>query len=196
MPDLFNTPWVLRRPTPFELYGPKGTKGLADGLLKFFAADIHIRRDLVGKNPADGAKINVHIVREGVVYQDEDVRVTAFAVDHRWVKPAFGYRFDTAGRSVVISGDTTLSENLIRFAKGAGVLVHEAALPEHFLRHNTPEVAARLKAYHAGEAAERAGVKLLVLSHLVPGEAEAEFLARAGKTFRGRIVVGRDLMRF
>jgi ribonuclease BN (tRNA processing enzyme) len=148
-----------------------------------------------------GAKINVHVVREGVVYQDEDVRVTAFAVDHRSVAPAFGYRFDTADRSVVISGDTTLSENLIRYAKGADVLVHEAALPEHFDKHDTPEVAARLRAYHAtpeqaGEAAERAGVKLLVLTHLVPGDADAEFLARAAKTFHGKIIVGRDLMRF
>lgn len=201
LPDLFNTPWVLGRATPFELYGPQGTRKLADGMLKFFEEDIHIRRDLTEMHPAAGAKINVHVVRDGVVYQDEDVRVTAFAVDHRRVKPAFGYRFDTADRSVVISGDTTLSESLIRHAKGADVLVHEAALPEHFDKHDSAEVAARLKAYHstpeqAGEAAERAGVKLLVLTHLVPGDNDAEFLARASKTFHGKIVVGRDLMRF
>lgn len=201
LPDLFNTPWVLGRATPFELYGPQGTKKLAEGMLKFFEEDIRIRRDLTEMHPAVGARINVHVVREGLVYQDEDVRVTAFAVDHRPVAPAFGYRFDTADRSVVISGDTTLSENLIRYAKGADVLVHEAVLPEHFEKHDTPEVAARLRAYHstpeqAGEAAERAGVKLLMLTHLVPGDADAEFLARAGKTFHGKIVVGRDLMRF
>lgn len=201
LPDLFNTPWVLGRKTPFELYGPKGTQKLADGMLEFFAEDIHIRRDLTEMHPAAGAKINVHVVREGIVYQDEDVRVTAFAVDHRWVKPAFGYRFDAADRSVVISGDTTLSENLIRYAKGADVLVHEAALPEQFDKRDSPEVAARLKAYHstpeqAGDAAERAGVRLLVLTHLVPGDQDAEFLARASKTFHGKIVVGRDLMRF
>lgn len=81
------------------------------------------------------------------------------------------------------------------------MLVHEAYLPEHFDRVDTPEVAARLKAYHtsaeeAGQVASAAGVKLLVLTHLVPADADETFLKRAGKYFKGKIVVGRDLERF
>jgi len=201
LPDLFTSTWIFGRAAPLELYGPKGTKQLADGLLKFLAYDIHIRRDLVEMNPAAGAKINVHTVGQGVVYDDGELRVTAFTVDHHPVEPAFGYRFDCCGRSIVVSGDTRPSENLIRYAKGADVLVHEAYLPEHFDQVDTPEVAARLKHYHtsaeeAGQVAQAAGVKLLVLTHLVPGDADQTFLERAGKYFKGRIVVGQDLMRF
>jgi len=129
------------------------------------------------------------------------VRITAFPVDHRPVEPAFGFRFEAPGKSVVISGDTRPSENLIRHAKGADILIHESYLPEHFDRVDNAKVAARLKAYHtsaeeAGQVASRAGVKTLVLTHLIPADAEKTFLERAGKHFKGKIVVGRDLMRF
>ncbi|MBI4466093.1 MAG: MBL fold metallo-hydrolase [Acidobacteria bacterium] len=203
LPDLFTTSWIFGRHQPLELYGPKGTKEMAAALEKFFAADIRIRRDLTEMHPGAGTTLNAHTLKEGVVYEDSDVRITAFAVDHRPVVPVFGYRFDSGGKSVVISGDTRPSENLIKHAKGADILIHEAYLPEHFDRVDTPEVAARLKAYHssaeeAGQVAAQAGVKLLVLTHLVPGETESErvFLERAGKHFKGKIVVGRDLLRF
>lgn len=201
LPDLFNTSWIFGRKDALNLYGPQGTKGLADAMLQFFREDIHIRRDLTEMHPAAGATINTRIVKEGVVYQDDVVRVTAFAVDHRPVQNALGYRFDSGGKSIVISGDTRVSENLIRHARGVDVLIHEAYLPEHFDKHDSKEVAARLKAYHTsaeevGQVAERAGVKLLVLTHLVPGDNDATFLERARKHFKGKIIVGRDLMRF
>ncbi len=201
LPDLFNTTWQFGRHTPFELYGPQGTKKLADAMLKFFEADIHIRRDLMEKHPGAGTTINTHIVREGVVYQDADVKVTAFAVDHKPVEPAFGYRFDAGGRSIVISGDTRPSDNLVRYATGADVLVHEAIMPEYLDTVDKPDVASRLKSYHttpeeAGQIAQRAGVKLLVLTHLVPGKDEDKFHERAAKHFNGKIAVGRDLERF
>jgi len=199
LPDVFITSWQFgRKTTPLPLYGPSGTKKLSDAMLRFFAYDIHMRRDVIEKHPAAGATIRTHVVREGVVYDDGDVRITAFAVDHAPVKPAFGYRFDSGGRSIVVSGDTRPNANLIRFAKGADVLVQEAYLPEHFDKVDNPAVAARLKAYHtsaeeAGEIATAAGVKTLVLTHLIPAGAEKTFAERAAKTFRGKIVVGDDL---
>ena len=201
LPDLYNTPWVLGRTKPFELYGPEGTREIADAMQKFFAADIHIRADLTEMHPREGAQISVHIVHEGVVYEDTSVRVTAFAVDHRPVEPAFGYRFDSGGRSIVISGDTRPSDNLIRYAKGADVLVHEAYLDEYFSHTDNAVVAARLRAYHttaeqAGQVATAARVKMLVLTHLIPGDNDAEFLRRASQTFKGRIEVGHDLDRY
>jgi ribonuclease Z len=201
LPDLFNTSWQFGRDGPLELYGPQGTKHLSDAMLKFFAADIHLRRDLMEMHPAAGATIKTHIVREGVVYQDADVTVTAFEVDHRPVTPAFGYRFDARGKSVVISGDTRPCDNLVRHAKDADVLVHEAMLPEYLDAVDEPDVAARLKSYHttpeqAGEIARRANVKLLVLTHLVPGKDEDTYHERAATQFKGTIVVGRDLMKF
>jgi ribonuclease Z len=201
LPDLFSTSWIFGRHTPLELYGPPGTREVADALLKYFQEDIHIRRDLTEMQPAAGARINTHVVKEGVVYRDEDVQVTAFRVDHRPVKHAFGYRLDSGGKSIVISGDTRPSDNLVRHARGADILVHEAYLAEHFDRQDRPEVASRLKAYHtsaeeAGQVAARAGVKLLVITHVIPEDQESTFLARARRHFRGKIIVGQDLMRF
>ena len=201
LPDVFDTSWQFGRKTrPLELYGPSGTKRLSHAMLDFFHDDIHYRRDLLEKHPAAGATINTHIVREGVVYDDGDVRVIAFVEDHKPVVPAFGYRFESRGKVIVVSGDTRPNENLVKFAKGADVLVMEAFLPEHFLRVDTPEVAARLMRYHtraeeAGEIATRAGVKTLVLTHLIPANAEETFRERAAKTFKGTIIVGRDLLR-
>jgi len=201
LPDLFNTSWQFGRKTvPLELYGPRGTKKLANAMLDFFAEDIHWRRDVLEKHPAAGATIRTHIVREGVVYDDGNVKITAFAVDHRPVVNAFGYRFESGGRTVVISGDTRPTDNLVKYAKGADVLVLEAYLPEHFLRVDTPEVAARLMSYHtsaeeAGQLAQRAGVRKLVLTHLIPGNADETFRERAARAFKGEIVVGKDLLR-
>jgi ribonuclease Z len=201
LPDLFTTSWQFgRKSAPLQLYGPRGIGRLAHAMREFFAVDIHIRRDLVEKHPTAGATIKTHTVREGVVYDDGAVKVTAFEVDHRPVVPAFGYRFDCGGKTIVVSGDTRPTPNLIKFAKGADVLVLEAYLPEHFLKVDSPEVARRLMSYHtsaeeAGMIARDAGVKTLVLTHLIPAGAEETFRERAAKAFSGRIVVGRDLVR-
>lgn len=202
LPDLFNTSWQFGRKTrPLELYGPPGTKKLSKAMLDFFAEDIHLRRDLLERHPAAGATIRTHIVRDGaVVYDDGEVKVTAFAVDHKPVEHAFGYRFDAEGQSIVISGDMRPNANLLRYAKGADVLVMEAYLPEHFDKVDTPPVAARLKSYHtsaeeAGELAAQAGVKTLVLTHLIPANDEDTFRERASRKFKGTIHVGRDLMK-
>jgi ribonuclease Z len=199
LPDLFITSWQFgRKSTPLELYGPTGTQQLADAMVKFFEYDIHIRRDVMEHHPAAGATIRVHDVREGVIYDDGEVKVTAFVVNHKPVEPAFGYRFDAHGKSIVISGDTRPNDNVVKFARGADVLIHEAYLPEHFDRVDKPEVAARLKSYHtsaeeAGAIAARAGVKTLVLTHLIPAGAEQTFRERASKSFHGRLIVGKDL---
>jgi ribonuclease Z len=202
LPDLFNTSWQFGRKTrPLALYGPPGTRQLAKAMLDFFEEDIHIRRDLQEKHPAAGATIRTTIVRDGaVVYDDGEVKVTAFAVDHKPVEHAFGYRFEAGGRSVVISGDTRPNANLTRYAKGADVLVLEAYLPEHFYKVDTREVAERLMRYHtsaeeAGEIADAAKVKTLVLTHLIPADADETFRERAARKFKGKIVVGRDLLR-
>jgi ribonuclease Z len=204
LPDLFDTSWLLeRRPVPFELYGPEGTRELADGMIKFLAADIHIRRDLTEYQPAAGATVSVHIVQQGTVYDRDGLKITAFDVDHRPVVPAFGYRFDCRGKSIVISGDTAPSENLVRFAKDADILIHEAYLPGIFSgRSGEPErVAQNLSRYHttadqAGEVATRANVKQLVITHVIPGNQADKIYELASKTFKRKVTVGADLQRF
>lgn len=206
LPDLFNTSWVMGRKNPLELYGPRGTQEMVDGLLKFYAEDIHIRRDLVEQLSPEGAKINVHIVDEGTIYKDTDVTVTAFNVDHRPVEPAFGYKFESAGRTIVISGDTAPSDNLVKFAHGADVLVHEVFMPGYFgdarsvemSRGDTVEVARRLSRYHTdaeqvGKIASSASVKKLVLTHIIPPKDGEKIRDLAAKNFKGEIIIGSDL---
>lgn len=207
LPDLFDTTWLLGRETPLELYGPEGVDQLAQGIKQFLAADIHIRRDLTEMLAPAGAEIHTHIVQPGVVYEDGEVKVTAFPVDHAPVKPAFGYRFEAHGRTIVISGDCQANDKLAENAKGADVMVQEVYVPEYFDRRaqsgkdKDVQVAARLKRYHstpeqAADAASKAGVKLLVFTHVIPADGEATILERAKKRFSGQIVVGKDLMRF
>ncbi len=200
LPDLFNTSWQFgRNSRPLELYGPAGIEKLARAMSDFFEYDIHIRRDIIEKHPREGATIKTHVVREGFVFQNANVCISAFAVDHGEVKPAFGYRVDCGGQSIVISGDTRPTPNLVKFAKGADVLILEAYLPEHFLSVDKPDVAKRLMSYHtsaeeAGEVATAAAVKTLVLTHLIPGNAEGTFRERASKTYKGNLIVGHDLL--
>lgn len=143
------------------------------------------------------------------VYRDENVRVTAILVDHRPIYPAYAFRFDTADGSVVISGDTGVCDNLVTLATGADLLLHECIDMDWvdsrigpgterfdpYLRQHM--LAAHTSIEEVGPQAEKAGVKTLVLTHLVPGNTPEEKWARAGEGFpSGRTVVGRDLMHF
>ncbi|MGZ4823343.1 MAG: MBL fold metallo-hydrolase [Terriglobales bacterium] len=201
LPDLFTTTWIMGRSRPLELYGPKGIGELADGMKQFLAEDIHIRRDLSETLPGAGAEINAHVVRPGVVYDDGEVKIIAFTVDHAPVNPAFGYRFESHGRVIVFSGDYHPHEDTVRAVKGADVLVSEAYLPEYFDRVQKAESAERLKRYHctpeqAGELASRAGVKKILFTHIIPPEGADEIVRRAKKVFASEVVAGKDLMRF
>jgi ribonuclease Z len=137
------------------------------------------------------------------VYNDGEVKVIAFAVNHGPVKPAFGYRFESGGRTIVITGDCHADDTLARNAKDADVLVSEVLVPEYIdkVHAQQPEIAARLKQYHstpeeAATAAAKARVKLLVFTHIVSPDYESVILERARKYFSGEIVVGKDLMKF
>jgi len=143
----------------------------------------------------------------GKVFEDERVKVTAALIDHPPITPAFAYRFDTADRSIVISGDTKYSGNLIALARGADVLVHESIYPEAVDRlvqnvANAPDLKRSILSHHTsaedvGRVAAAAGVKLLVLSHLIPAEdpqvTERMWLDAVGKHFKGPVVIGSDL---
>jgi ribonuclease Z len=199
LPDLFHSTWQFGNGEPFNLYGPKGVRQVADGILQFYGPDIHIRRDLTEKLPAAGAQIDTHVIEEGVVFEMPDtVRITAFAVNHHPVEPAFGFRFDAGPESIVITGDTRPNPNLDRYAKDADILVHEAYVNGNAAYSRDVPHSWTIYDYHssAAEAAEKANVKILVLTHLIPGNApERYFLEEAKKTFRGKVIVGRDLMR-
>jgi len=125
IPDLYLTGFGNQgRKTPFHVYGPDGTRAMMDHLRQAFAVDIHMRRDVDEKFEGYGAMTATDI-KQGVVYESNGVKVTAFLVDHGPVKPAFGYRVDYHGHSVVLSGDTEPSDNLVTYARGVDLLIHE-----------------------------------------------------------------------
>jgi len=201
IPDLWLTGWVMGRKVPLRVWGPAGTREMMSHLQQAYAFDVHMRRDVDEQLPAEGAAIESHEIEQGVVYEEHGVRVTPFLVDHGVVKPAFGYRVDFAGHSVVLSGDTRLSENLIHFAQGADVLIHEVLDLDAYRQADqiyTPEQIQKVIAHHT--TAEQAGVvfarvkpRLAVYSHIVPIEAP-NLLAATRKNYSGPLEVGEDLM--
>jgi ribonuclease Z len=201
-PDLWLTGWLLGpgRNRPLDVWGPRGTQKMMSHLEQAFEADIRIR--LYDDRPSpDGVVILATDIREGVVYEKAGVKITAFEVDHAPVRPAFGYRIDFNGRSVVLSGDTRVSQNLIRHAQGVDLLVHEVAAPDSFRRAGvTAERAKTVIEHHvtpeqAGEVFAKTKPRLAVYSHIVwPTATEADLIPTTRKTYAGALEVGEDLM--
>ncbi|WP_395408296.1 MBL fold metallo-hydrolase [Pseudoduganella sp. UC29_106] len=196
IPDLYLTGWLRGRKSPLHVWGPAGTRNMMEHIAKAFDFDIRIRLD---QNP--GSNVKAADIGPGVVYEQDGVTITAFEVDHGPVHPAYGYRIDYAGRSVVLSGDTKYSEALVQRAKGVDLLVHEvAAGSEQQMRtspvvrnvvgiHTTPE--------DAGRVFSKAAPRMAVYSHIVLfGVTEAELERRTRSTYAGPLMVGEDLMTF
>lgn len=201
-PDLWLTGWLLvpGRSVPLQVWGPLGTSKMMSHLEQAYEYDISIRRTNDRAGP-DGVVLLVKDIGEGVIYNKGGVKVTAFEVDHAPVKPALGYRIDYAGRSVVLSGDTRVSENLIRHAQGVDLLVHEVFVPETLQRAGMPpDRAKNIIAYHvtpeqAGQVFARAKPKLAVYSHIcLPNATDEDLIPPTRKTYGGRLELGEDLM--
>ncbi len=162
--------------------------------------DIRIRQSDDQAAPR-GVVILAKDIAAGVVFEKDGLRITAFEVDHAPVRPAFGFRVDYGGRSVVLSGDTRVSKNLIRHAQGVDLLVHEVASPESFQRAGIrPERSRSVVEHHvtpeqAGEVFARTKPRLAVYSHIVqPDAAEQDLIPPTRKTYLGAVEVGEDLM--
>jgi ribonuclease Z len=190
IPDLWLTGWFLGRKHPLKIWGPAGTQEFAQGLSRAFHFDIETREAPPESLPAAGAQIDAEEVRQGVVYQHGPLRVTAFVVDHGQVKPAFGYRIDDVGHSVVISGDTRFSPNLIRFARGADCLIHAAWQAN--ARNPTPaDQRSIASADDAGRVFAIVKPKLAIVTHYQDPIGMAE---EVHARYKGPFVMARDLM--
>jgi ribonuclease BN (tRNA processing enzyme) len=198
LPDLIFTPWTLERNEPLTLYGPPGIRDMTQHILAAYSADI--RNRIEGAEPAntEGHKVVVHEVEPGVIYRDERVTVTAVPVAHGDWEYSFAYRFETADRVIVISGDARPSESIVGACNGCDVLVHEVYSAKRF-QQRPPE----WQQYHArahtsttqlAELASRARPKLLVLYHqLYWGATDEDLLREVRATYPGAVVSARDL---
>ncbi len=205
-PDLIFSPWTLGRRVPIDVYGPTGLKAMTSHLLEAYRVDIETRTNADGNQHEfpEGHKAQAHEIRAGVVYKDANVTVTAFPTKH--AMESYGYRFDTADRSIVISGDTSPTQATIDACRGCDVLIHEVNTLEALSKRDARFQAFAAK-YHTSTAqlAELAGQakpRLLVLYHhsitLRPGVATSastpgELLREISARYSGQFVVGRDL---
>jgi ribonuclease BN (tRNA processing enzyme) len=213
-PDLIFSPWVLERAEPLEAYGPRGLKRMTEHIQKAWAEDVRLRLRGLEEANATGYKVNAHeIGMRGrgaaatagespalqVVYRDANITVSAFPVKHGTWKYAFGYRFDTKDRRIVISGDTAPTDEIVKACDGCDVLLHEVFNPKRKKIVDSKQKQAYFKAFHTspeelGEIATRARPKLLVLYHQVMGETSEEDLVEQVKQhYSGKFVSAKDL---
>ncbi len=197
VPDLLVAGWATGRARPLEVWGPVGTRDMMQAFLRAFQFDIRIRRDVDEKIPGDGITVIDHEVTEGTVLERGGLRVTAFLVDHGPVAPVFGYRVDFKGRSVVFSGDTRPSDNLVRHAAGVDVLVHSVIDVAPLRAQGAPEAAIKAIVDHHSTPEQAAGVfsrvkpRLAVYSH---ANASPAVLEQTRKGYEGRLQGPEDLL--
>lgn len=206
-PDLIFTPWVMGRKVPLEVYGPKGIKEMTDHILAAWQADIEERiatETWQPRNYGDTYKVNVHEITSGLIYKDANVTVTAFPTKHAFPE-TYGYRFDTADRSIVISGDTTYSQATIDACHGCDTLIHEANTVEWLSKR--PDFQPYAAKYHTNtiqlaELATKAKPRLLIIYHasivLRPAlrpqaSSPEELLKEVLSGYSGEVVIARDL---
>jgi ribonuclease Z len=219
IPDFLFLRWVTGSRKPLKVYGPEGTREVMDGFMQALRLDIGYRIAHHGeKLHPDGIKVEVEEITAtespGEVLPVGSLLLEAFLVDHYPVVPAFGYRARYEGRTVVFSGDTSKCDSLLQASKGADMLICEAlnaAILDRTittLKPNQPTQAANLEdvpSYHittmeVAELAQAAGVREVVLTHLIPSVAsqdaiEAAFVQGMSDIYGGRIRVARDTQR-
>lgn len=212
-PDLILTPWTMGRRVPLEVYGPKGITPMTEHIMAAYSEDIRIRTTGLEQIPAGTCAVNTHEISPGLVYQDENIKVTAFSTKHGDWEESYGYRFETADRTIVIPGDTTPIQATIDACNGCDVLIHEAQTEKFINYSRRPnsqgfDLKAYAVKYHTStkqlaELAGKAKPRLLILHHNSitlrpdkrPFASSPDDLLREIRAggYQGNMVVGHDL---
>lgn len=196
-PDLIFTPWVLGRARPLQAYGPPGLAAMTRAIEAAWSQDIAIRTNGLEHSNRTGYKVDVHEILPGQVYHDANLTVSAFAVHHGSWPHAYGYRFQTADRVIVFSGDTSPVNSVLQACNGCDILVHEAYNPKGLL--SRPAWRAYMASFHTSAPqlaaiARAAHPKLLVIDHLMfEHRPPAELLSEVRAGYAGKVVLAQDL---
>jgi ribonuclease BN (tRNA processing enzyme) len=197
-PDLIFTPWIMERKEPLQAYGPRGLRDMTKHIEQAWTKDIRVRTEGAGKRNQEGHQVVAHEISPGVVYQDRNVKVTAFLVKHGTWDQAFGYRFDTPDRSIVVAGDTTPADSVVQACNGCDLLLHEVYNPNGEELKN-PDRKRYFATFHTnpeelGDIATRAHPKLLLLYHqMLMRLPESELLAQVRRHYGGQVESAHDL---
>jgi len=201
--DLWLNGWTQGRRIPLQIWGPKGTRDMMSNMRETFAFDIHRRVTDGVPSTTDGlADAFTELSEDGVVYTKNGVEVTAFLVDHATVTPAWGFRIDYNGRSVMISGDTAPTENLYTYGKNADVILQEVISPAmtNYLKANfSPEQVAKVISYHteardAGDIFLKSKPRLAVYYHTGIEERSARpLIMETREVYDGPLEISHDL---
>lgn len=195
--DLILTPWVMGRNEPLKVYGPEGIVEMAENLLAAYTADINYRRYGAESANDSGWRVEAEAVKEGLVYEDENVSVHAFAVKHGSWPNAYGYRFTTPDRVIVVSGDAALTPNLEKYSRGADILIQEVYSAAG-LKSSSPEWQKYMRSNHTStlevaELASKAKPGLLVLYHVLAlGSSDEKIISEIKNGYEGEIIIAND----
>lgn len=181
-----------------ESFGPKGLQSMTNHIMQAYEEDIDIRVNGLEKGIASGYKVNVHEILPGIIYKDSNVTVKAFKVNHGSWPEAYGYRFETKDKVIVVSGDCTYSENLVENAMGCDILIHEVYSVEGLAKREK-----RWQDYHStfhtstlqlAAIANKVQPKLLVLTHqLLFGTTKESLMKELQDAYKGKVAYGNDL---
>jgi ribonuclease BN (tRNA processing enzyme) len=202
-PDLILTPWIMGRRKPLDVYGPTGLKAMTKHVIKAWELDIANRIHGPERLKTEGSRVNAREIKPGIIYKDRNVTVTAFPVRHGEMNGAFGFRFDTPDKTIVISGDTAPTEAIIENSCGCDILIHEAYSQETYGKVSRKWRAYRRKHHTSSKQlaalARRAKPALLILYHRAnPGgerlpDPEQVLLDEIRQLYEGEVVTGHDL---
>jgi ribonuclease BN (tRNA processing enzyme) len=201
--QLIISSWHQGRDRPQRIFGPAGTRDFALALMEVWRKERELRIAWECRPSTAGLELEIIEFAEGVIWQQDGIRISAFEVDHGPVKPAFGFLFESAGCRVAFSGDTTVCDKLVSAARDVDLLVHECFIHgEMAARRGLPseQGLANVASYHTlssevGKVASRARARALLLNHLVPVEFDRDaLLGEVVADFAGPVVIGEDLL--
>jgi ribonuclease Z len=201
--QLIVSSWHQGRERPQRIFGPPGTRAFAEATMALWRSEREQRIAWERRPSTAALELDVVEIEGGAIWDTDGVRIFAFEVDHRPLAPAFGFRFETRECRVALSGDTTVCDNLVAWAKDVDLLVHECFIHRAMVARRGGRSDAGLEnvaAYHTlssevGKVATRAGARLLALNHFVPVEFDRDaLLGEITADFAGPVVIGEDLL--